>query len=122
MKFKFKLNLFTVILLSVTSMTFAQKHDDEQYIINDNVSINKYHDREELESMQKGKLLELYNTRIEIIINILPNIAFATKPGVTMSSLGIPDTKDNRRALKENREATNTYFENTIEFHGAISC
>jgi len=101
-------------------MTFAQKHDDEQYIINDNVSINKYHDREELENMQKGKLLELYNTRIEIIINILPNIAFATKPGVTMSSLGIPDTKDNRRALKENREATNTYFENTIEFQKIV--
>jgi len=121
MKFKFKLNLLTVILLlSVASMTFAQKHDDEQYIINDNVSINKYHDREELENMQKGKLLELYNTRIEIIINILPNIAFATKPGVTMSSLGIPDTKDNRRALKENREATNTYFENTIEFQKIV--
>ena len=117
---KLKLNLLTVVLVLFATITFAQKKDDAQEIISGNVSINKYHDHEELESMQKGMLLELYNTRIEVIIKILPNIAFATKPGVTMNSLGIPDTKDNRKALKENIEATSTYFDNTVEFQKIV--
>ena len=120
MKISLPLRIFTILLLMISMTTIAQKKADEQYIISDGVSIKKYHDREELEIMQKGKLLDLYNARIEIIIKILPNIAFATKPGVTMTSLGIPDTKDNRRALKENIEATTTYFDNTIEFQKIV--
>ena len=120
MKFKAKLTVLTLVLLFVTAVAFSQKDDDAQYIISGNVGIEKYHDREDLESMPKGELLSLYNTRIEIIIKILPNIAFATKPGVTMNSLGIPDTKDNRRALKENIEATTTYFDNTVEFQKIV--
>ena len=115
-----KLNLLTAVLLLLTTITYSQKQENVQEIISGNVSISKYHNREELTSMPKGTLLDLYNTRIEIIIKILPNIAFATKPGVTMSSLGIPDTKDNRRALKENIEATTTYFDNTIEFQKIV--
>lgn len=110
--------LLTVFLLGSISLAFAQKQ--EQSIISGDISIDKYHDREELESMNKGKLLNLYNARIEIIIKILPNIAFATKPGVTMSALGIPDTKEHRKALEENRAATTTYFDNTIEFQKLI--
>lgn len=107
------------VLFFITTISFAQKKD-EQYLISEDISIDKYHDRDQLESMSKGKLLTLYNRRIEIIIKILPNIAFATKPGVTMTSLGIPNTKDNRRALKENIEATTTYFDNTIEFQKIV--
>ena len=113
MKFKAKLTVLTLVLLFVTAVAFSQKDDDAQYIISGNVGIDKYHDREDLESMPKGELLSLYNTRIEIIIKILPNIAFATKPGVTMNSLGIPDTK-------ENIEATTTYFDNTVEFQKIV--
>ena len=120
MKFKSKLNLLTVVLVIFTTITFAQKKDNAQEIISGNVSISKYHNHEELLNMQKGNLLALYNKRIEVIIKILPNIAFATKPGVTMSSLGIPNTKDNRKALKENIEATTTYFDNTIEFQKIV--
>ena len=120
MVLKFKLNLLTVVILLATTITFAQKQENAQQIISGNVSISKYHDHEELSGMQKGTLLELYNTRIEIIIKILPSIAFATKPGETMSSMGIPDTKDNRKALKENIEATTTYFDNTIKFQKIV--
>ena len=120
MNLKFKISLLTLAVLFVTTLSSAQKNDDSQDIISGNVSISKYHDIEELEKMQKGKLLDLYNKRIEIIIKILPNIAFATKPGVTMTSLGIPDTKDNRRALKDNIEATTTYFDNTVEFQKIV--
>ncbi len=104
--------------LLITSSGFAQK--EPQSIITGKVSIAKYHDRSELESLPKGTLLTLYNERIEVIVKILPNIAFATKPGVTMTSLGIPDTKDNRKALEENVKAVNTYFESTMSFQDKV--
>ncbi len=114
-----KINLLTIALLLTTTFSIAQKKR-EQFIISGDVAIDKYHDREELENMPKGQLLVLYNRRIEVIIKILPNIAFATKPGVTMSSLGIPDTKKNRSALEDNIEATTIYFDNTIEFQKIV--
>ena len=109
--------VITAFLLSTASL-FAQKNPQD--IISGKVSISKYHDRDELNTLTKGKLLELYIERIEVIVKILPNIAFATKPGVTMTSLGIPDTKDHRKALEENIEASNDYFESTIEFQNKI--
>ena len=89
-------------------------------MITGKTSIAKYHSYEKLNKMSKGELLALYTERIQVIVNILPNIAFATKPGVTMSSLGIPDTKDNKKALEENIEASTTYFDSTIEFQKKI--
>lgn len=99
---------------------FRAKKGKTQDIIGGKVTISKYHSRGELDKLQKGDLLILYIERIEVIVNILPNIAFATKPGVTMASLGIPETKDNKKALKENIEASTSYFESTIEFQKSI--
>lgn len=115
---KTKLTILSIVFLLITSLGFAQK--DPQSIISGKVSIAKYHDRVELESLQKGDLLNLYNERIEVIVKILPNIAFATKPGITMTSLGIPDTKENRKALEENVKASKTYFDSTLEFQNKV--
>ena len=117
---KTKLTLLSTIFILMMSLSHAQKKGDSQSIISGKVSIAKYHSRDALKKMPKGDLLTLYIERIEVIVNILPNIAFTTKPGVTMKSLGIPDTKDNKKALKENIEASNTYFESTIEFQKKI--
>jgi hypothetical protein len=120
MTLKSKFFLLTAAVLLFTTFSFAQKKVYQPSIISDDVAISKYHDREELEKMRKGSLLQLYNKRIEVIIKILPNIAFATKPGVTMATLGIPDTKENRDALDENTKATITYFENTVQFQKIV--
>jgi hypothetical protein len=117
---KTKIALFTALFFLMISMSFAQKKEDAQDIIGGKVNISKYHSRADLEKLSKGDLLVLYIERIEVIVNILPNIAFATKPGVTMESLGIPDSKDNKKALEENIEASTTYFESTIEFQKKI--
>ncbi len=114
---KMKPTLFIIVFLLVTSFGFAQA---ELSIISGKVGISKYHDRDELDQMQKGQLLTLYIERIEVIVKILPNIAFATMPGVTMSALGIPDTKDHRKALEDQHEATSNYFNNTLEFQNKI--
>jgi len=117
---KAKFALFSVLFFLIIHTSFAQKKNESQSIISGKVNISKYHGREELKKLPKGELLVLYIERIEVIVNILPNIAFATKPGVTMESLGIPETKDNKKALEENIEASDTYFESTIEFQKKI--
>lgn len=117
---KTKSTLFSVLFFLMISISFAQKDKEPESIISGKVNISKYHSREDLKEMDKGDLLVLYIERIEVIVNILPNIAFATKPGVTMESLGIPDTKDNKKALEENIEASTTYFDSTIEFQKTI--
>ncbi len=120
MNMKTKFTLFAALFFLMVSMSFAQKKGASQDIISGKVNIAKYHSRENLEKMPKGDLLVLYIERIEVIVNILPNIAFATKPGVTMESLGIPESKENKKALEENIEASDTYFESTIEFQKKI--
>ncbi|WP_179338631.1 hypothetical protein [Winogradskyella ludwigii] len=117
---KTKSTLFSALFFLLISFSFAQKNKESQSIISGKVNISKYHSRSDLKDMKKGDLLVLYIERIEVIVNILPNIAFATKPGITMETLGIPDTKDNKKALEENIEASTTYFDSTIEFQKKI--
>ncbi|MBT8257535.1 MAG: hypothetical protein KJO49_03620 [Bacteroidia bacterium] len=111
---------FLAFLLLSVSFGFAQKNKGPVNIITGKVHIAKYHSYDELNDMTKGDLLKLYSERIKVIVNILPNIAFATKPGITMEAIGIPVTKDNVKALQENREASVNYFDSTIEFQKKI--
>lgn len=115
-----KSTLFVVLFFFMISMSFAQKKGKDINIISGKVNISKYHSYEELNRMSKGELLALYTERIEVIVNILPNIAFATKPGVTMGSLGIPETKENVKALLANKEASAQYFDSTIAYQKLI--
>lgn len=108
---------FSAFLL--TGVGFAQKKKAPKSIISQ-VSIKKYHNKSDLERMQKGELLVLYKERIESLVKTLPYIAFATKPGITMTTLGIPNDNDNRKALDSQFEATNDFLETTIEFQDRI--
>lgn len=109
-----KLVLFSFLL--VVGVSFAQKKNQPQSIISTNVAIKKYHNKEELNRMQKGELLNLYIERIESLVQTLPYIAFATKPGKTMSTFGIPNTKENRKTLEDKVDATSEFLETTLEF------
>ena len=106
---KIKFILFSFCFFLVTSIGFAQKGDEPKSIINEKVAIKKYHNKEELERMQKGELLTLYVERIESLIETLPYIAFATKPGITMSTLGIPNESDNRKILEKKKQYKRNY-------------
>jgi len=97
-----------------------QAFSQQQTIISDDVRITKYHDRDELISFNKGQLLDLYIQRVDALIKMLPNIAFTTKPGVTMSDVGIPDTKEHRKALEDNKEATTSYFEESNQYQTLV--
>lgn len=115
-----KVFLFSFSFLLITSIGFAQKKNAPKSIIPDGVAIKKYHNKGELERMAKGELLVLYTERIESLVKLLPYIAFATKPGVTMTTLGIPNDNDNRKILDNQFEATDNFLESTEEFYKRI--
>ena len=116
---KSKIFLLSFILFLVAGIGFAQKKGKDKgpkSIINEKVTISKYHNKEELERLGKGELIVLYTERNEVLSSTLPYIAFATKPGVTMTDLGIPENNDNTKALDDQFENTDDYLENTLEF------
>ncbi|WP_341216286.1 hypothetical protein [uncultured Wocania sp.] len=117
---KIRIILISFSFFLVANIGFAQKNKAAKSIISDKVSIKKYHTKEDLDRMQKGQLLDLYVERIESLVKLLPYIAFATKPGVTMTTLGIPNDKDNRSALDEQFEATESFLETNGEFQRRI--
>ncbi|WP_349267234.1 hypothetical protein [Flavivirga aquatica] len=115
-----KIIFLSFSLFLITGISFGQKGKEPKSIITRGNSIKKYHNKEDLERMKKGQLLVLYNERIETLIRTLPYIAFATKPGVTMVTLGIPNTDDNVKALDNQFEATDSFIETNMEFQGRL--
>lgn len=111
-----KIILLSFSLFLVASVGFAQKKKAPKSIISEKVTIGKYHNKQELERMQKGALIDLYTERNQVLINTLPYIAFATKPGVNMTDLGIPNNNDNIKSLDNQFDNTDDYLENTLEF------
>ena len=104
-------------MLALTSKGFAQtKPNMPKSIVSTSAAIRTYYDDKTLRAMSKGELVELYIERMKVIVRILPHIALATKPGVTMTDLGIPDDAENRKALDLETEATQTYIEITVNF------
>ncbi|PWH82550.1 hypothetical protein DIS18_09905 [Algibacter marinivivus] len=114
---KVKIILFSFSLLFFTGIGFAQKKKGPKSFISEKVGISKYHNKNELELMQKGQLITLYSERIQVLVRTLPYIAFATKPGITMATLGIPTNNDNKKALDGQFESTDDYLEKAGEFH-----
>ncbi|WP_298344617.1 hypothetical protein [uncultured Algibacter sp.] len=114
---KLKIILFSFSLLFFTSIGFSQKKKGPKSFISEKATISKYHNKAELERMAKGQLITLYSERIKVLARTLPYVAFATKPGITMATLGIPTNNDNKKALDNQFDSTDNYLENTDEFH-----
>lgn len=113
---KGKIIFFSVCFLLATGMVSAQDKNAPKSIISTNAIIKKYHSKEELQGLKKGELLELYIERIKVLVKTLPYIALATKPGVTMNDLGIPNDADNRKILTEQGESTTSFLDVTVGF------
>lgn len=117
---KTKTTLLCICFSLVTLAGFSQKKDAFKSIISNETSIKKYHTTHELKEIPKGKLLELYMERIDVLTKIIPYIAFATKPGVTMSNLGIPNSNENIKKLVNQHKNTESYIEETADFQKTI--
>lgn len=109
--------LATALLLFGSTDAFAQpKAVKARSIISAGSSIRTYNERKALEGMLKGELIELYKERVRILINILPNIALASKPGISLVDIGVPDTNENKKALEDHQLAANTFLTETVQF------
>lgn len=117
---KIKLLFLCLTALLVTNVTFSQKKKSDKSIINANTAIKKYHTKSDLERIPKGVLLSLYKERINSLVQILPYIAFATKPGTTMSTLGIPQASENVKALDVMLDVTGKFLNITDDFQDRI--
>ena len=117
---KIKITLISFCFIIASNFGFAQKKDSPKSIISSKVQIKKYHNISELEQFPKGELLNLYIERVQVLSNIIPYLAFATKPGVTMASLGIPETNENTKALDSQVNNSEEYMENTVDFQKVI--
>ncbi len=114
---KIKTILSLVLFVFALNITFAQpKQVKARSIISTNSSIKTYNERKALESMNKGELIVLYKERVRLLINMLPNIALASKPGISMTDIGIPDSTENRKALDTQIQNTNDFLTNTEAF------
>jgi hypothetical protein len=115
---KGKIIFFSIFLLAASSTIKAQAKNPNmpKSIISTTAAIRTYYDDKTLKAMSKGELLELYIERIKVLVKTLPYIALATKPGVTMSDLGIPDDAEHRKALDLETEATATFLDITVDF------
>ncbi|TYA74510.1 hypothetical protein [Seonamhaeicola marinus] len=117
---KTKITLLSISFLFLGYLCFAQKKNDAKSFIESSAIIKKYHNINELKEMPKGELLGLYMERINALTKIIPYIAFATKPGVTMDNYGIPNSNENRKRLENQHENTEEYIEETFKFQKAI--
>ncbi|MFV8328171.1 hypothetical protein [Flavobacterium sp. ZS1P14] len=113
---KGKIIFFSVFFLLATGIVSAQDKNAPKSIISTSALIKKYHDQKELQEMKKGELLELYIERIKVLVKTLPYIALATKPGVTLSDLGIPNDADNRKILATQEQSTTDFLDVTVAF------
>jgi hypothetical protein len=117
---KIKIILFSFCFFLFIGASYAQKNKEPKSIIPEGVALKKYHSKGELERLQKGELLVLYTERIGSLVRLLPYIAFATKSGITLSDLGIPNDNDNRKVLDNQFDATDSFLESTNEFQKKI--
>ena len=115
---KIKIILLSFSFFMLANIGFAQKGGQKSIITQ--VSIKKYHEIDELERMKKGQLITLYIERIESLAKMLPYIAYSTKPGITMDDIGIPNTKDNNKALEEEHEAVRLFILETKKFQQTL--
>ncbi|MFH6970011.1 hypothetical protein DR871_004395 [Flavobacterium petrolei] len=113
---KGKIIFFSLFFLLVAGSVSAQNKNLPKSIISTTASIRQYYDQKELNGMQKGELLELYIERIKVLVKILPYVALATKPGITMADLGIPDDAEHRKSLDLQSESTSNFLTTTVDF------
>ena len=115
-----KIIFFSLLLLTVSNVN-AQKTNKPVGIISTGAAVKKFYEKSELETMQKGQLLELYIERIKVLVNTLPYIALTTKAGVTMQDVGVPDNVENNKALALQKQNTETFLNSTVDFQRTMT-
>ena len=99
----------------------AQSTSMTKSIISPTAIIKKYYQKNELEEMKKGELVDLYIERINVIVNKISFIALTNKRGVSISDLGIPSSSNNLKVVENQQENIKTFLEGTEKFERALA-
>ncbi|SFB09212.1 hypothetical protein SAMN05660845_1551 [Flavobacterium swingsii] len=116
-----KIIFFSLFLLFAVSDANAQKTTKPVGIISSGAAVKKFYEKSELDTMNKGQLLELYIERIKVLVNTLPYIALTTKAGVTMQDVGVPESAENNKVLSLQKQNTETFLNSTVDFQRAMT-
>lgn len=107
-------------IIAVNSVN-AQLTGITKSLINTSAVVKKYHQKNELEEMKKGDLVDLYIERINVIINRVPFIALTNKRGVSISDLGIPTSSNNIKVIENQQENIKIFIEGTEKFERTLA-
>ncbi|MFN8416058.1 MAG: hypothetical protein U0U66_06975 [Cytophagaceae bacterium] len=92
---------FVAFFFSLNSQAQSNKSGGELTYVNASAKLTKTHTRAELEAMGKLDLTKIYQERIAIITELVPYLALHSKPGATLTEMGIPKTKENVAHLEK---------------------
>lgn len=113
--------LFLTFLITIpTGGINAQNKTISKSIISPTAIIKKFHEKTELDGMQKGDLVNLYIERINVISKKLPFIALTNKRGVTINDVGIPDNTENNKILEKQHQTIRTFISETETFERTL--
>jgi hypothetical protein len=114
----FFLSFLSIIALNNVN---AQSTAMPKSIISTSAIVKKFHQKNELEEMKKGELVDLYIERINVIVNKIPFIALTNKRGISISDLGIPSSSNNLKVLENQQENIKTFLEGNEKFERALA-
>ncbi len=111
-----KTTLLGLCIFMFSVSMFAQGPDVKKVIISSSASVKVFYDQETLQSKNKRELLDLLIERLKVITYTIPNIALTTKPGVTLSDIGVPQDQKNNDALIKFQDATTNFINSSTIF------
>ncbi|GAA4767500.1 MULTISPECIES: hypothetical protein [Flavobacterium] len=112
--------IFLSFLITIPTGINAQNKTISKSIISPTAIIKKFHEKTELDGMQKGDLVNLYIERINVISKKLPFIALTNKRGVTINDVGIPDNTENNKILEKQHQTIKTFISETETFERTL--
>ncbi len=110
--------LFIMTLFFSLTFGFAQKtksDEKKRTIVGKKATINMYHNRHDLDKLNKSSLKSLYIRRVLSIYEVLPFLPLNAIQGATVDELGVPETKKNVKMLEKDLKAKVKYTQKLEE-------
>ncbi|MBC7451584.1 MAG: hypothetical protein H7259_08870 [Cytophagales bacterium] len=109
------LTLLVIMLIPVSNVCAQKSAATSLTYVSAKAKLTKVYTREELEKMGKLELTTIYQERIAIITEIIPYLALHSKPGATLSEMGIPQTAANTDHLEKEVKNKQVYLSSVNE-------
>ena len=109
------MKLLSTLFFSLFLICISSAQSQKNIFFDQKKLINKFHTIDELESLKKGDLIQLYIERINEITIVIPYLALTNEAGVKLSDIGIKESSDHLKSLNKHHNSTTEALENTKE-------